>query len=140
MAAKSGAHCLGTMPSKLDVLLAAKSGTLCLDFCSHRTSNFLTATQWEAYVTMFGEAGMEVYETSVWIECETSEGNKLNSLTLRLRERMEQLHQKMYTIQEAMEEMRIEETIQSVTMEEWVNHVEETLNTLVRVPNREVVL
>ena len=54
----------------------------------------LTPTRWAAYVEMFEETGMEVYETSgmVWVELETCDrGNKVNSFALRLRERMERL-------------------------------------------------
>ena len=83
---------------------------------------------------MFAECGMAVYETigSVWV-AETSEkgGNRVSSYILRLRERMEQLQQNLYAIQEAMEEMSIEETTQGARLEEWVGHVEETLDILV---------
>ena len=37
-----------------------------------------------------------------------------------------------------MQEMKIEETTQNATMEEWVSHVEEAVNVLVQVPNKEV--
>ena len=38
-----------------------------------------------------------------------------------------------------MEQLSIEETTQNVTLEERVGHVEETLNSLVRIPNSEVI-
>ena len=53
----------------------------------------LTPTWWAAYVDMFEDGGMEVYESSgmVWVELETCDrgGNKVNSFALRLREHME---------------------------------------------------
>jgi len=58
---------------------------------------------------------MEVYETigTVCVELETSERgrNTTNSLVLRLRERMERLQQKVFAVQEAMDQMSLEETI-----------------------------
>ena len=54
---------------------------------------------------------------------------------LRLRECMEQLQQKVFAVQEAMDQMSLEETIQNARLEEWVGHVEETLDVLKWVPN-----
>ena len=90
---------------------------------------------------MFAEGGMEVYETTgtVWVEDEIIAKDKVSCFALRLRERMEQLHQKVYALQEEMEQMSMEETIQNETLEEWVGHVEETLDGLVSIPNKDVI-
>jgi len=100
----------------------------------------LTTMQWEVYVMMFEECGMEVYETVgiVWVEDETVSSGRNND-ALRLRERMERLQQKVYAIHEAMEEINLEESVCSERMEEWMGHVEETLDGLERVPNIEIV-
>lgn len=86
---------------------------------------------------IFAECGMAMYETigRIWVEDEASErgGNRISSFVFRLHERMEQQQRNLYAIQEAMEEMSIEETAQDARLEEWVGHVEETLDVLVRV-------
>ena len=92
---------------------------------------------------MFEEGGMEVYETTgmVWAELENSDnggGSKVNAFALRLRERMERLQQKIYAVQGEMEQMSLEETTQNARLEEWVGHVEETLDGLEMVPNKEL--
>ena len=102
----------------------------------------LTPTRWANYVAMFEEGGMEVYETSglVWVELDTSErgDNKVNSFALRLRERMERLQQKIYAVQEEMEQISLEEPVQNAWLEEWVGYIEETLDVLERVSNRDI--
>ena len=45
---------------------------------------------------------------------------------------MKQLHQTIYAILEVVEGLHKEGSTHNVTMEEWVNHVEGTLDTLVR--------
>ena len=71
---------------------------------------------------------------------ETSErgSNRVSSFVFRLRERMEKLQQNLYAIQEAMGEVSNEETAQDARLAEWVGHVEETLDVLVRVPPIEI--
>ena len=112
-------------------------------FDSDSDIKVLTPARWAAYVEMFEEGGMEVYETTgmVWAELETSDnggGSKVNAFALRLRERMERLQQKIYAVQGEMEQMSLEETTQNARLEEWVGHVEETLDGLEMVPNREL--
>ena len=99
-----------------------------------------TTMRWDMYAMMFAECGMAVYETTgiVWVENEIKGGNPVSSFVLRLRERMEQLQQNLYAIHEAMEELSIEETTQNRRLEEWVGHVEETLDVLVKVSPKEV--
>ena len=46
--------------------------------------------------------------------------------------------QKVYAIQEAMEQMNIETTTQHARLGEWVGHIEETLDVIERVPNSDV--
>ena len=91
---------------------------------------------------LFAECGMAVCETvgRVWVEDESCErgGSRVSSFVLRIRECMEQLQQNLYAIQEAMEEMRIEETTQGTRLEECVGYIEDTLDVLVQVPPREV--
>lgn len=101
----------------------------------------LTPIRWDAYIMMFGECGIAIYEAidTVWVEHETDRGKGVNSFVLRLRDRMEQLQQKVYAIQEEMELLNIGETAQGATLKEWVGHVEETLDSLVSVSNREVI-
>ncbi|KAF8428713.1 hypothetical protein EV426DRAFT_711386 [Tirmania nivea] len=83
----------------------------------------LTTIRWQEYVMMFAECGMEVYETigTVWVELETSErrNRSANSIVLQLRESMERFQQKIYAVQEAMDQMSLEETIQSAWLGEW---------------------
>ena len=103
----------------------------------------LTPTRWDTYAMMFAECGMAVYEgiDTVWVDAEheVDRAHGVNSFALRLRERMEQLQQKVYAIQEEMEQLSIEETTQNAALEEWVGYVEETLDSLVRIPNSEVI-
>ena len=103
----------------------------------------LTPLRWDAYAMMFAECGMAVYEAvdTIWVDLEHEAGRAsgVNSFALRLRERMQQLQQKVYAIQEEMEQMSIEEATQNATLEEWVGHVEETLDCLVKIPNSEVI-
>ena len=90
---------------------------------------------------MFVECGMKVYETigSVWVDLETLEQtNTVNIFALRLRERMERLQQKVYAIQEAIEQMNIEATTEQVRLEKWVRHIDKTLDVMERVPNNDV--
>ncbi|RPB25197.1 hypothetical protein L211DRAFT_836521 [Terfezia boudieri ATCC MYA-4762] len=101
----------------------------------------LTTARWEGYVMMFAECGMAVYEAicTGWVGLGASgRANRANSLALRVRERMERLQQKVYAVQETMNQMGVEETTQIARLEEWVGHVEETLNVLERVPNRDL--
>ena len=86
---------------------------------------------------------MEVYETigSVWVELESSErpgNNTASSLVLQLRESMERFQQKIYAVQEAMEQESIEESLQHSRLQEWIGHVKETLDVWERVPNIEL--
>ena len=70
---------------------------------------------------MFVECGMVVYEAidTVWVDSEhTERANGANAFALQLRECMEQLQQKVYAIQEEMEQMSIEETTQHTTLKE----------------------
>ena len=73
----------------------------------------LTLVKWEHYVMMFTECEMEVYETSdsVWVELESAErkDNTASSLVLQLQKSMERFQQKIYAVQEAMEQISIEE-------------------------------
>jgi len=99
----------------------------------------LTSVRWEGYVMMFTECGMEVYESigTVWGGLGACGwGNRTDSLAIRLRARMERLQQKIYAVQAAMDQMSVEELTQNARLEEWVNHMEETLDVLERVPNR----
>ncbi|KAF8448199.1 hypothetical protein BGX38DRAFT_1260228 [Terfezia claveryi] len=101
----------------------------------------LTTARWEGYVMMFAECGMEAYEAigTGWVGLGASvKANRANSLALRLRERMERLQQKIYAVQETMNQMGVEETTQIARLEEWVGHVEEILNVLERVPNTDL--
>ena len=61
-----------------------------------------------------------------------------NNDALRLRQRMEWLQQKVYAIHKAMDQMNLEESTRSERMEEWIGHVEETLDVLECVPNIEI--
>ena len=64
---------------------------------------------------MYTEREMEVYETSgsVWVELELEiaerKDNTASSLVLQLRKSMERFQQKIYAVQEAMEQISIEE-------------------------------
>ena len=55
--------------------------------------------------------------------------NIANSVVLQVREResMERFQQKIYAVQEVMDQMRLEETTQKTRLQEWVGHVKETL-------------
>ena len=47
---------------------------------------------------------------------------------------MEQLEQQLFVINEAMDQLNLEDTIRSERLEGWMGHVEETLDCLVHVP------
>ena len=51
---------------------------------------------------------------------------------------MERLQQKVYAIQEAIEQMNIEATTEQVRLEKWVRHIDKTLDVMERVPNNDV--
>ena len=51
---------------------------------------------------------------------------------------MERLQQKVYAIQEVIEQMSIEAPTQNARLEECVGHIEETLDVIERVPNSDV--
>ena len=51
---------------------------------------------------------------------------------------MERLQQKVYAIHEAMDEMEVDESTRSETMEEWMGYVEGTLDILEHIPNMEI--
>ncbi|KAF8425213.1 hypothetical protein EV426DRAFT_573443 [Tirmania nivea] len=93
----------------------------------------LTTVQWDTYLMMFAECGMEVYETmgTVWVEEEGGERNarRMNSV-IRVRACVEQLQQQLYAIHESMDRLQLEDTVQDQRVEEWVNHVQATLGSL----------
>ena len=73
----------------------------------------LTSNRWEAYIFMFSDCGMTVYAgiDPVWVEDVSIGGSsRVSCFILRLRQRMEQLQPNLYAIQEAMEEMSLEES------------------------------
>ncbi|RPB20548.1 hypothetical protein L211DRAFT_852264 [Terfezia boudieri ATCC MYA-4762] len=88
---------------------------------------------WEAYIGMFAESGMEVYEIvgTVWVEEEGSGRNvERANIVIRVRESFEQVQQQLYTACEMMDRLNMEDTVQIEGMEEWANHVQATLSTL----------
>ena len=80
----------------------------------------LTTAQWEIYITMFAECGMEVYETMgvVWVEEEDSKySTEQTSSMIRVRACVEQLPQQLYTVHELMDKLNLEDTIKSQRIE-----------------------
>ncbi|KAF8419735.1 hypothetical protein EV426DRAFT_676556 [Tirmania nivea] len=102
----------------------------------------LTPLQWEAYIGMFAECGMEVYETvgTIWVEEERSGRNvERANIVIRVRESFEQVQQQLYTAYEMMDRLNMEDTVQSERMEEWANHVQATLSTLTSIRAEDIV-
>ncbi|KAF8459324.1 hypothetical protein BGX38DRAFT_1264264 [Terfezia claveryi] len=91
---------------------------------------------------MFEECGMEVYETmgTVWVENESSGWNaERANIISRVRESFEQVQQQLYTAYELMDQLNLDDTVQSQRMEEWANHVQVTLGSLTSVRAEDIV-
>ncbi|KAF8458139.1 hypothetical protein BGX38DRAFT_649404 [Terfezia claveryi] len=104
----------------------------------------LTTVQWKAYLMMFEECGMEVYETmgAVWVETDEDSGrNAERANTIgRVRESFKQVQQQLYTAYELMDQLNLDDnTVQSQRMEEWANHVQVTLASLTSVRAEDIV-
>ena len=81
----------------------------------------LTTTRWEEYLAMFGECGMEVYESmdTVWVEEDNCRYNaEKTSSMIRVRACVEQLQQQLYSIHELMDQLNLEDTVRSERIEE----------------------
>ncbi|KAF8414676.1 hypothetical protein EV426DRAFT_671625 [Tirmania nivea] len=93
----------------------------------------LTTARWKKSLMMFEEYGMEVYETmgTVWVE-EDSDHNdvEMTSQIIQVQARCEQVQQQLYVIQESIEHLNLDNTVRSQRMEEWMNHVQVTLDSL----------
>ncbi|RPB21122.1 hypothetical protein L211DRAFT_870168 [Terfezia boudieri ATCC MYA-4762] len=127
---------IGHLPVPIQKLLARE-----LDAVEERIAK---GKEWEAYIGMFAECGMEVYETvrTVWIEEEGSGQNvERANIVIRVRESFEQVQQQLYTAYEMMDRLNIEDTVQSERMEEleWANHVQATLSTLMSIRAEDIV-
>jgi len=81
----------------------------------------LTVVQWEVYLMMFAECGMEVYEIArtVWVEEGSGRRNiERVNIVSRVRESFEQVQQQLYAAYELMDQLNLEDTVQSQRMEE----------------------
>ena len=75
-----------------------------------------------------------MYETigTIWVEEEDSVGwdaKRTNSI-IQVRASVEQLQQQLYAIHEAMDQLNVEDIVPSQRVEEWVDHVQATLGSL----------
>jgi len=77
----------------------------------------LTEMQWEVYLMMFAECGMEVYETArtVWVEEESTSRRNIEraNIVSHVRESFEQVQQQLYAAYELMNQLNLEDTVQS---------------------------
>jgi len=89
------------------------------------------------------ECGMEVYETAgtVWVEEEGTSRRNIEraNIASRVRESFEQVQQQLYAAYELMDQLNLEDTVQSQRMEEWANHVRTTLGDLTSVRAEDIV-
>jgi len=71
----------------------------------------------------------------LWVEEEgTSRRNmERTNIVSRVRESFEQVQQQLYAVYELMDQLNLEDTVQSQRMEEWANHVQITLGNLTSV-------
>ena len=68
---------------------------------------------------------------NVWVEEEGSRRNSdMTDSVIQVRADCEQVQQQLYAIQESMDKLHLEDTVQSQRMQEWVNHVRATLGSL----------
>jgi len=91
---------------------------------------------------MFAECGIEVYKAigTVWVEEEGSGQNVMRTnIVVRTRERFEQVQQQLYTAFELIDQLDGEDIVQNQRMEEWANHVQATLGSLMSVCSEDVV-
>jgi len=79
----------------------------------------LTAVQWKVYLMMFAECGMEVYETAgtVWVGAREEGTGRRNieraNIISRVRESFEQVQQQLHAAYELMDQLNLEDTVQS---------------------------
>ena len=90
----------------------------------------LGVAQWEIYLSLFQESGMEVYETigTIWVDEESNKKNtqKMDDV-IRVQASVERLKQQLYSVHETMD---MKDIVQGQRVNNWVNHVEEILNSL----------
>jgi hypothetical protein len=102
----------------------------------------LTPEKWEYYLSMFEEAGMEVYESITAVHVAEQplipDGGRVESL-LEMREIEEQLHQQLYAVHEIMEERQLPEDEQREILRAWVGEVRITVSSLLNVEPEEIV-
>jgi hypothetical protein len=95
----------------------------------------LTPERWMAYISMFDELRLAVYETmgSVVVDEEedsVNDGGKVQSL-LELREIDEQFRsQLLYSVHELMANMRLEDVARRDVATRWMEHVREIVQPL----------
>jgi len=77
----------------------------------------LTAVQWEVYLLVFAECGMEVCETArtVWVEEEGTSRRNIEraNIVSHVQESFEQVQQQLYAAYELMDQLNLEDTVQS---------------------------
>jgi len=77
----------------------------------------LTAVQWEVYLLMFAECGMEVYETAGTVSVEEEGTGRQNieraNIVSRVRESFEQVQQQLYAAYELMYQLNLEYSTKS---------------------------
>ena len=112
-------------------------------FHSDTELKVLTPSQWMAYIRMFEECGMEVYESvgTVWVDEVDNGGHSAErtSSMIRVRASVEQLQQQLYRVHELMDELGLEDSVRSQRIEGWVNHVQSTLGSLTDVRAEDIV-